>query len=105
MVFSLILTLCSVNGREQPVLSRGVVDWFDRPLNQQPVVWSDNWSQFLDVYSVLFLFSEVLTMYMYALTIYSMVHCGSTFKSGVSDLPDYYTSICVYVPTVLGAAR
>jgi len=27
------------------VWSCGVVDWFGRPLNKQPVAWSDSWSQ------------------------------------------------------------
>jgi len=45
LVFSLILSSCSVHGRERPVWSCGVVDWFGRPLNEQPVAWSDSWSQ------------------------------------------------------------
>jgi len=40
----LILSSCSVHGRERPVWSCGVVDWFGRPLNEQPVAWSDSWS-------------------------------------------------------------
>jgi len=44
-VFSLILSSCRVHGRERPVWSCGVVDWFSRPLNEQPVAWSDSWSQ------------------------------------------------------------
>ena len=44
-VFSLVLSLCRVHGRERPVWSCGVVDWFGRPPNEQPVAWSDSWSQ------------------------------------------------------------
>jgi len=34
-----------VHGRERPVWSCGVVEWFGRPPNEQPVAWSDSWSQ------------------------------------------------------------
>ena len=44
-VFSLVLSLCRVHGRERPVWSCGVVEWFGRPPNEQPVAWSDSWSQ------------------------------------------------------------
>ena len=46
-IFSLVLSLCCVHGRERPVWSCGVVEWFGRPPNEhwQPVAWSDNWSQ------------------------------------------------------------
>ena len=44
-VFSLILSSCRVHGREQPVWSCVVVDWFGRPVNEQPIAWSDSWSQ------------------------------------------------------------
>jgi len=40
----LILSSCCVHGRERPVWSCGVVDWISRPLNEQPVAWSDSWS-------------------------------------------------------------
>jgi len=36
--------LCRVHGRERPVWSCGVVEWFGRPPNEQPVAWSDSWS-------------------------------------------------------------
>jgi len=45
LVVVLILSSCCVYGRERPVWLCGVVDWIDRPLNEQPVVWSDSWSQ------------------------------------------------------------
>jgi len=45
-VFSLVLSLCRVHGRERPVWSCGVVEWFGRPPNEQPVAWSDSWSQY-----------------------------------------------------------
>jgi len=35
-----------VHGRKRPVWSFGVVNWIGRPLNEQPVAWSDSWSQF-----------------------------------------------------------
>ena len=40
----LILSSCCVHGRKRPVWSCGVVNWIGRPLNKQPVVWSDSWS-------------------------------------------------------------
>ena len=43
-VFSLVLSLCRVHGRERPVWSCGVVEWFGRLPNEQPVAWSDSWS-------------------------------------------------------------
>jgi len=39
LVFNLILSSCRVHGRERPVWSCGVVDWFGRPLYEQPVAW------------------------------------------------------------------
>jgi len=45
LVFSLVLSLCRVHGRERPVWSCGVVEWFGRPPNEQPVAWYDSWSQ------------------------------------------------------------
>jgi len=42
--FGLFLSLCRVHSRERPVWSCGVVDWFGRPPNEQPVAWSDSWS-------------------------------------------------------------
>jgi len=43
-VFRLVLSLCCVHGRKRPVWSCGVVEWFGRPPNEQPVAWSDSWS-------------------------------------------------------------
>ena len=40
----LVLSLCRVHGRERPVWPCGVVEWFGRPPNEQPVAWSDSWS-------------------------------------------------------------
>jgi len=44
-IISLILSSRCVHGRERPVWSCGVVNWISRPLNEQPVAWSDSWSQ------------------------------------------------------------
>ena len=48
LVFSLVLSLCRVHGREQPVWSCGVVDWFGRTPNEQPVAWLDSWSRLVE---------------------------------------------------------
>jgi len=37
-----------VHGRERPAWSCGVVEWFGKPPNEQPVAWSDNWSHLVE---------------------------------------------------------
>jgi len=47
-VFSLVLSLCRMHGRERPVWLCGAVEWFGRPPNEQPVAWSDSWSHLVE---------------------------------------------------------
>jgi len=60
LIVIFILSSCCAHGMERPVWSCGVFDWIGRPLNEQPVAWSDSWSQMETTWKRRLVFFETL---------------------------------------------